>query len=128
MRPVKETTCGGEVFAHEIYEVSKIGLRRAKSKVVNLLRICIKPPQRGHFHVAVAGEAANGGSVAAVSMRSSRRMSVRLWERSRFTVFAKNVGHLDGGPAHSGLRNFRERCKRSGPETGIFSSGFAAAC
>jgi len=44
------------------------------------------------------------------------------------TVFAKNVGHLHGGPAHSGLRNFRERCKRSGPETGIFSSGFAAAC
>ena len=44
------------------------------------------------------------------------------------TVFAKNVGHLHGGPAHSGLRSFRERCKRSGPETGICSSGFVAAC
>jgi hypothetical protein len=43
------------------------------------------------------------------------------------TVFAENVGHLDGGPAHSGLRNFRERCRPAGPETGIFSSGFVAA-
>ena len=50
---------------------------------MSLLRICIKPPQRGHFHVAVGDEAAKGESVDVVSMRSSRRMSVRLWERSR---------------------------------------------
>jgi hypothetical protein len=44
------------------------------------------------------------------------------------TVLANNVGHLHGGLAHSGLRSFRERCRPAGPETGIFSSGFAAAC
>jgi hypothetical protein len=44
------------------------------------------------------------------------------------TLRAKSVGHLDGGPAHSGLCNFRERSKRAGPETAIRPSGSVAAC
>ena len=41
---------------------------------------------------------------------------------------AEYIGHLNGGPAHSGLCNFRERCKRAGPETGIRPRRLVAAC
>ena len=44
------------------------------------------------------------------------------------TVRAKYVGHLYGGPAHSGLCNFRERSNRAGPEMGIRPNGSVADC
>ena len=76
--------------------------------------------------------AAQRGCAAAAD--GSQHIQLLIAEPFSMTVYEalalllNNIGHLEGGPAHSGLRSLRESFSSAGRVTAILSIGLAAAC
>ncbi len=92
-----------------------------------IIRDGLMPASRTCIEMAAQRRgAAAGDSPQHIQLLIAEPFSMAIHEAVALRLH--NVGHLKGGPAHSGLWSLRERFSWAGCATTILSKGLAAAC